>query len=375
MESSEEGGPSQVDISQSQGTKGPDTLQPSKANIAEAKQQAAEKAGLHRLADVRKRLVGFDSVFSTRPQPPNTSPSMARVADGLNNTNALRQLTRSSQSSAKPEQVTAHNRSDVPQPGEVRASPDAIESVKELATQVEDVIRAAYGISNAGLARVADSFWNGGDNELRELLAKYRLKELNPMGANYVLDAKGWHSSIVYLAPDLIERLARSNPAELLVDPTVRRDFAALIEEVSHFTYDAYYRKLYGVKPHSALVEMVAVLDEYNVFQYLTRLTQGRVLNTQEHLISLRYNEAAYNQEMRGKRPGAYIVGHEMGAQYLLYLNALHNQGRDVGIELSQFYNANHRQQMERLLYDLGFRVNTYSAQERIAVARVYREL
>lgn len=64
-----------------------------------------------------------------------------------------------------------------------------------------------------------------------------------------------------------------------------------------------------------------------------------------------------------------------MGVQYLLYLNHLHNQGQNVGIELSQFYNANHRRQMEHLLYDLDFRVNTYSEQERAAVARVYREL
>lgn len=345
MESSEGGGPGQADIGPSQTTPSPE-IQPSKASIAAAKQQAAQEAGLQRLAGLKERLSGFDSASPKPQSPPPRS-----------------------------EQDTSHVRSDVPQPGEVRASPEAIESVKELATQVEDVIRAAYGISNGGLASVADSFWDGSDNELIGLLARYGLRELNPRGSNYILDEKDWHGSIIYLAPDLIERLARSSPTELLTDPTLRRDFATLIEEVSHFTYDDYYRKLYGVKPHLALVEMIAVLDEYNVFQYLTRLTQGRVLGTQEHLDTLRYNEAAYNKEMRGKRPAAYIIGHEMGVQYLLYLNRLHNQGQNAGIELSQFYNANHRRQMEHLLYDLGFRVNTFSEKERAAVAKVYSEL
>lgn len=349
MESSEGCGPSQIDIGPSKTTPSSE-IQPSKASIAEAKQQAAQEAGLQRLAGLRERLIS-----------PKITPE---ASDSLNKPIPPRS-----------EQDTGHVRSDVPQPGEVRASPEAIESVKELATQVEDVIRAAYGISNEGLARVADSFWDGSDNELRGRLARYGLRELNPRGANYIIDEKDWRGSIVYLAPDLIERLTRSSPTELLTDPTLRRDFATLIEEVSHFTYDDYYRKFYGVKPRSALVEMIAVLDEYNVFQYLTRLTQGRVLSAQEHLDTLRYNEAAYNQKMRGKRPGAYIIGHEMGVQYLRYLNNLHNQGQNVGIELSQFYNANHRRQMEHLLYDLGFRVNTFSEKERAAVAEVYSKL
>jgi hypothetical protein len=249
--------------------------------------------------------------------------------------------------------------------------------VKSLVQQTERTIRAAHNIPDGEIPEAADHLWDQGDRSLQN----YLRQPLNPGGANYDIQIPGedgqpeFQMVVIHLEDGIMKRLADASPRSLLKDPALHKDYQTLIEEVSHFVYTYYYRHQHGEIPHSAAIELMAVLDEYNVLQSLTQQYEGRVLSTDEHLQAIQYQQAAYNEKMRGQRPPQYILGHELGLEYLDYLNKLHNAGEDAGIEIAQFYNAPNSTQFRHLIYDLGLEITTYGEQEDREVGQTLHEL
>ncbi|MBI2011627.1 hypothetical protein HYS91_02555 [Candidatus Daviesbacteria bacterium] len=344
----------------------PEAVQPSAKTIskaAAAKQTAGirEAGATERTADINRRLTA--SAQGKPAQAVNLAELRARFAIAT------------PMSYEKPQsQFEAFPTNQPPSPIEDRDSPE-LERLRELATQVEETIKMSHGLENEDLPRIAEHLWDGTDDELKALT---RRSTLNPKASNYTIagrdqSGQGIYSDVVYLSPKIRESLSNASAESLSEVGTTRSEFQALIEEVSHFVYKNYYRQLYGSNPHSASVELVAVLDEYNVFQYLSRAAQGRTLSIEEHLATMEQYAAAYNPEYRSE--GEYIVGHELGSKYLLYLNRLHNSGQDAGAELGRFYRLTNRQQLEYLFYNIGLRVEHKTKNEQQEVARVFSEI
>jgi hypothetical protein len=151
----------------------------------------------------------------------------------------------------------------------------------------------------------------------------------------------------------------------------------ALIEETSHHVYMESYEKHFpGQTPNRANVELMGVVDKYNTLQLLYQQNFGRLMNPEEHQRALsQAANACDNPTVVGDRPPEYILGHELGRQYVEYLIGLHNSGQDASRDLEAFYRMSNKQQLDHMFNDLGFKVNTRSEKEQAGVNEAIRQI
>lgn len=254
---------------------------------------------------------------------------------------------------------------------ELRPTPETYEAVQRLVTEVQGIIREAHGLQ--GISNASERIWNGSDAELSALIRQDLLQD----AGTYSIVSEGEDlGSVIHFPPQMMDRLANSDIQSLLKGESLP-DLLALIEETSHYTYQESYREKFpSQKPHSANTEMMGVIDKYNVLQALYIKNFGRTMDSSENAEAIYHAAVAYEESnWNGDRPAQYIIGHELGRQYVDFLNTLHSDGVDVSPELTAFYGADNRAQIEHLLYDLGLEIKTRTVAESEDVGRVFQEI
>lgn len=256
-------------------------------------------------------------------------------------------------------------------PVESSPTPEAYRSVQGLIKEVQVIITEVYGLEDISAA--SERLWDSSDQELRKRLQQ----DLLPEPATYgVRQGDQDFGSIIHFPAPMMERLSQST-----LDSHMRGDclpdMLALIEETSHYIYREFYGKKFpGQIPQSANREMIGVIDKYNVLQAMFVKRFGRSMDSVENAQAVYHNAlAAEETNWPGDRPTDYIIGHELGKQYVYFLNGLHNEGVDVTEGLRMFYNTSNRQQFEHLFYDLDFRVETRTPTETAAVQTTLRQI
>ncbi len=157
------------------------------------------------------------------------------------------------------------------------------------------------------------------------------------------------------------------------------------IEETSHFVYLNYYFKEYQKKACSAMVELIAVLDKYNLVEKLHQQYYKEPLDKDDISLLLSFNASANNQNSLGKTEGAYVIGHRMGVFFIDLLNKFYTQvfqetkdrdkaALEAGKLMSEFYHSDNRSQLIFLI-NQGFPIETYSDFEAAAVRKILAEL
>lgn len=248
--------------------------------------------------------------------------------------------------------------------GEDRApSPEVRGTVQKIVRETQDILTEIYDLE--GISSAADAIWDESADSLQRLLRR----PLNSGGAAvYHLKSGDLSAQIVYIPKDEMEKLAHSNPRSRIAG-NVLHEMSGIIEETSHYVYSEYYEQRFGERPNNACQELIAVIDKFNVMQFLSLKHLGRIMSPDEHTRAMKENAlVATSSTWRGDRPADYIIGHELGMQYVGRLIGKHNQGENVDSELLSFYRASNREQLRYLFYDLGFRVPTRTTGEQNAV-------
>lgn len=323
---------------------------------------------------------GPDGKWTTRspqfsePQPQFNIPEQNSYPTANTEPNLPTTGTTTPRFGERPPQVSSPQENDqgrLDAQAELRPTPETYEAVQRLVTEVQGIIKEAHGLQ--GISNASERIWNGSDAELSALIRQDLLQD----AGTYSIVSEGEDlGSVIHFPPQMMDRLANSDIQSLLRGESLP-DLLALIEETSHYTYQESYRgKFPGQKPHSANTEMMGVIDKYNVLQALYIKNFGRTMDSSENAEAI-YHAAVASEESNwnGDRPAQYIIGHELGGQYVDFLNTLHNDGVDVSSELTAFYGADNRDQIEHLLYDLGLEVKTRTATESEDVGRVFQEI
>ena len=244
-------------------------------------------------------------------------------------------------------------------------------------TEVGSDLRSVYDIKS-DLPKPENFFWDDTDDNLR------RLYKMNT-GVVPKLEADaqviGWEGDnglieIIRLCPDIRQKIANSSPFSRLTSdgPSVEA-YITLIEEVSHFTYVHFYYDTYGKMPEPALAELIAVIDQYNVFQLQSKRYFGQLVDKKIATKLFEDQAGEYNNDLLGNTPGRYVIGHRLGTSYLSYLNRLHNGGGGAGQELNDFYHMSNSEQLHHLLYDLQLDFRTYSEEEEVEMLDICKNL
>ncbi len=242
-------------------------------------------------------------------------------------------------------------------------SPEARGTVQQLVREVQGVLTDVYEVK--GISSAAEAIWDESAASLQRLL---RIPVPPGRTAVYHLQSEGISDQIILFPEDEMEKLAHSSPRSRLIGDALH-EMTGVIEETSHYVYVQNYEQQYGERPNSTCQELIAVIDKYNVIQFLSQRHLGRIMTSDEHTRAIKENAlVATSASWRGDRPADYIIGHELGMQYVGRLINQHNQGRDVSSELLSFYHAPNSEQMRYLLYDLGFSIPTRSTGEYTAV-------
>lgn len=250
-------------------------------------------------------------------------------------------------------------------------NPETYRAVQGLVGEVQEIIKQVYDLEDTTDA--AGRVWDGKDAELEALVGR----NMRPGAATYTITHEGEDLGAIIHFPDaMMDRLAHSS-AESRLKGNDLQDMLALVEETSHYLYiENYKNRFLGQKPHNAAVEMVGVIDKYNILQALFLKNFGRNMNSVEQAQSVYYNAIASEEaNWTGDRPAEYIVGHDLGLQYVYYLNGLYNQGVDVSQELLTFYGASNKHQVEHLLYDLGLTIEARTSAENVAVGEILNQM
>lgn len=257
-------------------------------------------------------------------------------------------------------------------PSEARPTQEAEKVVKGLVRETQTIIHDVYGLDENRIPDASEQVWNGSPQELSALMGTPPITERGTVVFG-TFDGEEM-VPIIYFAPSVMDTLANSNPTSRL-SGNAADAMQTVIEETSHFVYDEHYKNLFGTRSHAANSELVAVLDKFNVLVGMHAKTFGGIQSLTDQDIALYANANAANEEFPNGRPAEYIVGHELGQQYVWYLNQLHNEGIDPTQELQAFYNMSNKQQVEHLLYNVGATLQTESPQEDAGVAKVFQEL
>jgi hypothetical protein len=255
-------------------------------------------------------------------------------------------------------------------PLESKPNPEAYKTVQKLVQEVQDMIIDVYGLE--GTTNAADKLWDGSDEELKVLIRR----DLLPDAGTYpILQSSEFLGSIIHFPQNMIEKLAHSSARSRLTGDCLP-EMLALIEETSHYTYHDSYRQMRnGQSPHSANIEMIGVIDKFNILLGLHQKSFGEGMDIARQAESIYQNAVVSEQSWPGDRPAEYIVGHELGIQYVDLLNGLHNQGTDTSSELNSFYRMSNQAQMEYLFYDLEFSVDARSPSENEGIGKAFQEI
>jgi len=247
-----------------------------------------------------------------------------------------------------------------------------ITAVKKIVDHVDQQIRQVYGLESSSIPPASEFLWTESDDELKQLLG---VDKLHPEASIYPITVDGqYQATIIYLNSKVRERLSTSTPHSRLKGDNFG-DYEALVEEVSHYVYGNLYRQKYGQSSHSAMTELIGVVDKFNIIQADFVHTYGEIADPETQQGLFRINAGAYSPDLAGSTPQQYIIGHRLGVKYVGYLNHLANEGGDPSQELMNFYHAPNPAQLTHLLYDCGLDFETHSEQEKADTAKVFASL
>ncbi|MEA2056549.1 MAG: hypothetical protein U9O78_02410 [Patescibacteria group bacterium] len=254
---------------------------------------------------------------------------------------------------------------------ETSSAKEIHKKVQKLATEIEQIICQIYSVDQTNLTMVADYIWDDSEERLKQLTG---LKALNYPGTTCTIVIDEMRKArVIFLFQDIKQALAHAT-RNSLIRGNDSTHLATLVEETSHFIYQQVYEGKHGEDPNSALTELIAVLDRYNIAQYLSIEYTDRNLSQTEHASALEEN-AVRNESVKGLREGKYIIGHELGEQYIGYLNQLVNGGTDPSEELHEFYSLSNREQLLYLLGTREFKIRTYKFKEEKEVRSIFQQL
>jgi len=218
--------------------------------------------------------------------------------------------------------------------------------------------------------------WDESPEELKNLVESFTGHDVSTDAEGSVVTWKqdGQLVAVIRFSDMLLNQMSRSTPLSRLNGADTER-YVTIIEEVSHFMYCHSYFQMYGEIPEPAMVELIAVLDQYNVFQAQSIRNLGRLADQRVNRILFEDQAGAYSNDFLGITPGRYVIGHRLGVKYLTYLNRLHNGGGDADTELSNFYHMTNTEQLGHLLYTLKLDFDTFSEKEEKEMLTICQEL
>ena len=243
-----------------------------------------------------------------------------------------------------------------------------------IVAEVGGDIGEIYG--NRSLPCPEDFVWDETPERLNDLVESCTGNKVSTDAEGSVITwlQDGQLIAIIRFSNSLLNQMSRSTPLSRLNGTDTER-YVTIIEEVSHFMYCHSYFQMYGEIPEPAMVELIAVLDQYNVFQAQSIRHLGRLADQKNNRILFEDQAGAYSSDFLGNTPGRYVIGHRLGVKYLAYLNRLHNSGGDAGTELSNFYHMTNTEQLGHLLYTLKLDFDTYSEEEEQEMLIICHEL
>jgi hypothetical protein len=253
---------------------------------------------------------------------------------------------------------------------ETRSNPEAQRKFGSSVKEVQGIIVGAHNLHGISEANV----WNDSEENWVRLVGA---SEYIPVPSTLGIQREGRTvASVIHFQPDWINRYGQASTASRLRGEALP-EMLALIEETSHHVYmESYEKQFPGQTPNRANVELMGVIDKYNVLQFLYQRNFGRLMNPEEHQRALSQAANSFdNPNVAGDRPPEYILGHELGRKYVQYLIGLHNSGQDASWELDAFYRMSNKQQLDHLLNDLKFNVNTRSEKEQANVNKTIRQI
>lgn len=253
--------------------------------------------------------------------------------------------------------------------------PEVHTVVQNTIKNIQTKITTQYSLNRNVLSAASSRLWDGTDEELKQLVG---LSELNPHGETYGIRINNEDlGSIIYLSQKVKKNLAAANP-QTKINPEIVPDMLTAIEETSHYIYREFYSQQFnGQLPNSANSELIAVLDKYFVLESLLQHSINQPINAEDQVLIMIENAPAHHNPhaWNGHRPPEYIIGHELGSQYVEFLTTLRSNGMDINQELQAFYRLDNKSQIEHLLYNVGLSINTYSSQENTGVGNMLNQL
>lgn len=251
---------------------------------------------------------------------------------------------------------------------EKKVNPETLRRFKAVLGGIEGILVNAHNLLDDYSGDIEKSLWADTDERLLQATG---LKEVPLRGANIIMSEESGLRVIVYFPKDVIERVANTEENELFNNEQYYDNIATVIEETSHYIYTDFYKRIYGSLPNLGMMELIGALDRYNVAKFLSQETRGKPLSPEEYVMTVLKNEEAFFTRNRGQRDPAYIIGHELGVQYLQILDHMRDSGQNVDQEFGNLYKSPNDEQVRHLTQDLGLRVNTYSEQEKQGVGEL----
>jgi hypothetical protein len=151
----------------------------------------------------------------------------------------------------------------------------------------------------------------------------------------------------LYLDPELLKRLERTDPVDELTDENLA-DFCTALEGVSHFVYAAW--RLHADLPVSLLeLETQAEVDKYALTVFLLGLQQGGAYP--KHVHARLFDRISFDARLAAEQSERYRTAHECAARFCRRLERRFvNRGvariEALIRELRKFYRLGNREKL-----------------------------
>lgn len=248
---------------------------------------------------------------------------------------------------------------------------ESLPLLKNLATEVQQVLTSFYNLQDDQIPTAADFIWDSSRLTLEETFNTTISDDTPSVLISFL--SQGEFAAVIYLDEATQAELAHSSSQSRLRGNHIQA-YATLIEEISHFIYKHYFFSQRQKKASAPNVELQGTIDRYLVGQQLAVNYFSRTLTKGDQRLALEVNEALHNIHSFPKgRPIEYILGHQLGEQFISYLNQVQLEGKDPTDLVTHFYKEDERERFRFLLETLNLKIRVISKKEEEEI-RAYLE-